>query len=280
MRMYEPFVSIACRGRLAQVRGAMSQPEDEESSLLEPHEHDTHEAGLCDDGLRKWLSEKSKGAFFRLLQLEKRTDYWAYLAKQTDEKLSDMEYAYDAGAAEVSLLHVPASLGREVGCRLVFPVGLRQKATDLSIAREWRPWDVVELCRLKETGNLFFIKFHHRAAAIHVTAYYYMQSGSNLPPWLLNMCKTIPMKWHGTMDKAPALATAYSRSASLHHGTVELSWLDIICQVKADQSIENPLQEVMYRICPEHAEKVSLWKYMKALTTRIKSYEPHLSYRL
>ena len=168
MRMYEPFVSIACRGRLAQVRGAMSQPEDEESSQLEPNEHDMREAGLCDDGLSKWLGEKSKGAFFPMLQLEKRTEYLTYLAKQIGEELSDMEYVYEAGAAEVSLLHVPASLGRDVGCRLVFPAGLRQKATDLSIAREWRPWDVVELCRLKETGKIFFIKFHHRAAAIHV----------------------------------------------------------------------------------------------------------------
>ena len=65
-----------------------------------------------------------------------------------------------------------------------------------------------------------------------------------------------------------------SRAASLQHGQVEVSWIDIIQQVNSGTNLagltgKSILERRIREICPEHAAKLTDFKHVQSLVSRV-----------
>ncbi len=205
--------------------------------------------------------------------------YRDWLLKQLDiEDSEEIALALAAGAAAgqatVNATNLPADLSRAVGHRAVMMGGLRQKMKDLILAQVWREWDVAEMCRITDNdnpdGKLIYVKFHHRAAALHAILALYRERGESLPSWLQRMAQGISVKYLGLVQKEDAFARGLAASASMQEGAVRLNWVEIVLQVLAHgDSFGTALQAKVFAVCPEYAKKMNHWQHMAALTTRV-----------
>ncbi len=150
---------------------------------------------------------------------------------------------------------------------------------DICFAREWRAWDVALLCHVPEldvadasAGALLrFVDFHHRACALHVLCYFHFATGQELPGWLARLACAVPIAWKGDMSKLDWVAQGLGQAASMQHGQVHLTWLDVVQQVIHDSSgvVATNLRERIFAISPEHAAKINDGKNMKSLIGRV-----------
>ena len=113
----------------------------------------------------------------RALQLESDTDYQQWLVNA----LGNPDQPVWADVDTATLVHLRAGCGRAAGYREVKPVGLLQKMEDITLAKAWRPWGVLEICEVPEldttdktAGKYYdkprYLDFHHRACALHFLA--------------------------------------------------------------------------------------------------------------
>ncbi len=193
----------------------------------------------------------------------------------------------DAEAAEYcNLTQLRASALRNVGYRAVSVAGMIQKMQDIASARAWRDWDI---CTLAEpvpeeavtaaaaaeaaqctNPKPMYVKFHHRGVALHMLCQSFRDRVLDLPPWLQKMARKIRVAWCGQLTQVERFARGLAATASMEHGTVKLSWLDIVLQVAGgSEALGQSLQSRVFAICPEHASKLNDWKNLKTLSTRV-----------
>ena len=223
--------------------------------------------------------------------------YWAWLATQLDCPL--MPAPNLEAASHVPLVHLHASCGREAGYRNVKPAGLREKMRDIMVAKEFREWEKAVLCRVPELDTeearsaanasgdapeaasqhmktlktMRYVDFHHRACAMHFMAYSLNDRAIDLPGWFVVLAKKIPVEHKGALSKLEWRSDGLGRAASQQHGQVGLSWMDILQTILEEpawaMSGGASLQDRVFQISPEYAAKLSDWKNMKTLATRV-----------
>ena len=231
--------------------------------------------------IEEWFTSNGHPAI-RALQLDDDIDYQQWL----DDAVGNPEPPVWAEAETVTLKHLRAGYGRNAGYRDVKPVGLLQKMRDMTTAKAWREWDMAPLCDVPELDihdkaaarycdKPRYVDFHHCGCAMHVLAYSFKARNLHMPGWLLRMAKSVKIIWRGALTKVEWLALGWSKAASMQHGQVKLSWIDIIQQVNMDASLASPsgsgltLQQRIFEISPEHAAKLNDWKNMRSLINRV-----------
>lgn len=118
-----------------------------------------------------------------------------------------------------------------------------------------------------------YLDFHHRACALHFLAYCFYDQGEALPVWFQLLLKSVPVQHEGSMSKLEWRSLGLGNAASLQHGQVLLSWMDILQLILEEPtwvtSGGSSLQERVFQISPEFAAKLSDWKNMKTLALRV-----------
>lgn len=120
------------------------------------------------------------------------------------------------------------------------------------------------------SGPPCYADFHHRACALHMLCASFFDRTLSLPAWLSSMASTVAYQWEGITTRERLVAKGVASTASLQHGIVKLSWLDIVMEViNGGEAFGDSLQASVLKSCPEHAASVADWQHMKALTTRV-----------
>ena len=118
-----------------------------------------------------------------------------------------------------------------------------------------------------------YLDFHHRACAMHFVAYSFYDRSQALPSWFCEMAKQVPVEHRGAMSKLEWRCCGLGTAASQQHGQVSVSWMDIIQMILEEpewaMSGGSSLQDRVWQISPEYANKLSDWKNMKTLVQRV-----------
>ena len=80
------------------------------------------------------------------------------------------------------------------------------------------------------------------------------------------------------VTRKDAITSAIAISASFTYGVVPLSWLDIILHVnehRGDENYADDLSGLVQAACPEYAKKITNWKHLKNIATRLASRTIH-----
>ena len=168
---------------------------------------------------------------------------------------------------DCSALDLPASFGRDVGFRAVSQQGLTSKIKDIMLAKAWRSWDVLRLATVED--EIVYVDFHIRGCSLLTILRTYQQRARPLPRWLQRMARKLPTEWHGKLDRTTWLSRCLSRAIALEHGSIAMSWLDVVHHCRKDASMVDSLHHRMRLDCPEHYEKVANWKRLQALSERV-----------
>ena len=232
----------------------------------------------------------------RMEQLDGNNEYIAWLKAQlgTDDNNTLQQTTGRVGTTDLTQLS--PNPGRAFGYRTVSLQGLQKKMRDIFIAGQWRPWDVAKLClvdsnkepapkRQKTTNGgevsavpavveqSIYADFHHRGCALHALCDYHRTGGMPLPHCLKTLATNIRYEWVGTFPSRDALVVQGLASvASLEHGVVKLSWLDIVLEIVGngpESGYGEALKSKVMSICPEHAMAMADWQHMQALTCRV-----------
>ena len=76
------------------------------------------------------------------------------------------------------------------------------------------------------------------------------------------------------VTRKDAITSAIAIGASFTYGVVPLSWLDIILHVnehRGDENYADDLSGLVQAACPEYAKKITNWKHLKNIATRLAS---------
>ena len=118
-----------------------------------------------------------------------------------------------------------------------------------------------------------FVDFHHRACAMHFLAYSFWDRGQELPTWFRQLAGKIPVENRGKLSQLEWRCSGLGQAADQQYGQVRLSWLDILQIIMKEPSWAtsggSSLQDRIFQISPEYASKLSDWKNMKTLVTRV-----------
>ena len=277
----------------------MSQPDSFPSSQ-ESEAEESHWAAKREGlwlEIVPWVQSLGKRPLIQLLQgLDSMgpagQQYWPWLSQELGvdgEPCSWMSSSEASG--DISLAKLSSDPSRDHGYRSVTFAGLLKKMRDLTVAGEWRPWDVVVLCVIKATaseepptkkarggaaasaaytnGDLVYYDFHHRACALHALCALHQRHNKALPEWLKAMAKTIPFKFEGKKTRAQLVAQGLGAGISMQEGIVKQSWLDLVLEVIENRTPADTIQETVEAFCPEHAASIANWEHLRALTTRV-----------
>ncbi len=202
--------------------------------------------------------------------LDEDSGYRGWLRSQAD--LGDEEVTKSCPPTPLNALWLSASMSRRIGHRQVSIHGLLAVVNSITIAREWRPWDIAIVAFEKSPVDtppehmlgdhmLRYVKFHHRGCALHTLCAFYYKGGvtstagsSNnqpdggdakaggsgcnsrapmpLPPWLQKMAHTIQAEYMGELPFAEIVARGIAVTSSMEHGVTKQSWLDSILSFK------------------------------------------------
>ena len=126
------------------------------------------------------------------------------------------------------------------------------------------------MCILEENSIIFFVKFHHRALALHLIFLFHYLSKRPVPAEFIEMGQKVKVKFRGTLSRVEAASIGYSLSFSLDAG-IKLNWIDYVKQSKRgdDSEFSNALRANMLKHCPEHVDKVADWKSLQGHCTRL-----------
>ena len=165
----------------------------------------------CWDQVSEWISDMGSTSFAALVNnLPQSKDYKEWLKEQ----VQDRDAASDVEKSEfLKLSHLPASCKIDCGCRAVSLKSLTTVARNLVIQGAWREYDTAQLCYLDGVGDenlppLFYVKFHHRAAAMLLLMFHFFVTEKPMPVFLSTMATSIKLKFHGALAHG---LTWYSR---------------------------------------------------------------------
>ena len=292
-----PQVPPCFRGQLA-----MSQPDSFPSSQ-ESEAEESHGAAKREGlwlEIVPWVQSLGKKPLLQLLQgLDSPSSsagqqYFVWLSQELgvvydSEPCSFLSSAEASG--DISLAKLSPDPSRDRGYRSVTAAGLLKKMRDLTVAGEWRSWDVVVLCVTTATASeepptkkarsgaaasaaytnddLVYYDFHHRACALHALCALHQHRSKSLPEWLKAMAKTMPFKFVGKKTRAQLVAQGLGAGISMQEGIVKQSWLDLVLEVIENRTPADTIQETVEAFCPEHAASIANWQHLRDLTTRV-----------
>ena len=118
--------------------------------------------------LEKW-SREFGGAWImkRLKTLADDSDYMIWLRNVLSVPEEEQVFQPKGGFTQ-SLLALPMSTKDDVGHREIGLDGLTRKCHILCLQGKWRDYDEADMCILEENSIIFYVKFHHRAVALHL----------------------------------------------------------------------------------------------------------------
>ena len=184
----------------------------------------------------------------------------------------------DVGECKRAIPVIPFDLGRAGALRCVTPSSLKQKARDLTVAQQWRSYDKATFSYLND-DSLFFEDGHIRYTAFHGVLYIFYRLGRPVPEYVRRMAADIDVVISRKgVTRKDAITSAIAISASLTYGVVPLSWLDIILHVnehRGDENYADDLSGLVQAACPEYAKKITNWKHLKNIATRLASRTIH-----
>jgi len=249
------------------------------------------------DIVQQWLNDIPPDVLYeRMEQLDKCNEYIAWLKAELGTDDNNTIQKTNGSTGTTDLTQLSPNPGRAFGYRTVSVHGLQKKMRDIFIAGEWRPWDIAKLClvdsnkepapkRQKTTNGgevsavpavveqSIYADFHHRGCALHALCDYHRTGGMPLPHCLKTLATNIRYEWVGTFPSRDALVVQGLASvASLEHGVVKLSWLDIVLEIVGngpESGYGEALKSKVMSICPEHAMAMADWQHMQALTCRV-----------
>ncbi len=285
----------------------MSQPDSQPESQLEDMPVDLAARQSLWDEIESWAKARGKRGLIELLEgLDNEYSQWlsTELGLAVDAPCT-FETSTEA-PADVPLTWLSADPSRHHGYRSVSAAGLQKKMRDITIAGEWRSWDIAVVCRivaapseepptkkLRKAGNgalataasavlgavgpdaaasaeLVYLDFHHRGCALHVLCALHRLQGQGLPEWLKAMAARIPFSWRGGMTRAQLVAEGVASGISMQEGIVKQSWLDLVLEIMENSTDASTIQSVVESICPEHAASITNWQHLKdLLNTRV-----------
>ena len=256
-----------------------------------------------------WAKDLGKRELMTLLlSLENTPEYAVWLAGQLGIKHAEKGRCSWAGSTEasgdISFVKLSPDPSRTHGYRVVTPAGLRKKMRDITVAGEWRPWDIVVLCHIAveaatepvakkprvttttaaasagasvaasagvsdEYRDLVYADFHHRACALHALCALHRHGGHDLPDWLKTMAGKVPFRYVGKKTRAQLVGEGFGQGASLQEGVVKQSWMDLVLEVIENRTAADTIQETVETVCPEHAAAIANWQHLRDLTTRV-----------
>ena len=147
---------------------------------------------------------------------------------------SSLRRIVDVERGHLSLDEIRSDPSRESGHRQVFGSGILQKLKDLWAAKAIRSHDVIMACTLPEQPGRWkpaYVKFHHRACALHAVAGFFYLRQRSLPTWLQNF-KQIPSEYYGALTTGEMMAQGLAKSACLEYGRVGVNWLGTVLAVQ------------------------------------------------
>ena len=176
-----------------------------------------------------------------------------------------------AGEHARTIAAIPCDLSREFALRCVTPIAMKVKAKDSMLAQEWRSYDKATFSYL-EDGKLFWEDGHIRMTAFHAILYVFHLSRRPVPVCLGTMAGNVSVVIVQTKTtRKEAITRSIASSAALTHGIVPLSWFDIVveCTSQAEESYADDLASMVQAACPEYAKKITNWKHIRNLCTRL-----------
>jgi len=216
-----------------------------------------------------WISGCGAGKIYHFLnERSNDADYRKWLMEQVQDNGDEFDLM---ATPSIKLSQLPASCSIDVGVRIVSLKSLKIMLRKLIMQGMWRAYDRVKLCSLEPDGKaLFFIKFHHRAAAMHLLMRYYYETNEKVPTFCGAMASRIDLDYLGSMGKEEAVARGLSLTTAMDEG-IKQSWLDIVLQARAsnDETFGSKLHSKVLAISPEHADKMAEWKSLGMLCTRV-----------
>ena len=78
------------------------------------------------------------------------------------------------GESHQSLLSLPMSVKNDVGHREVGLNGVAKISQTLCVQGKWREYDTADMCLLEENSAVYYVKFHHRALALHLICAFFI----------------------------------------------------------------------------------------------------------
>jgi hypothetical protein len=111
----------------------------------------------------------------------------------------------------VNAAKLSANPNRTAGHRAVLLPALLKKVSFMATARTWRPWDTAVVAKDSMTGTQLYVKFHHRAVALHALLYAYFSMEEGLPQWLGLMAANISLHDKGTLARVDDAASVALR---------------------------------------------------------------------
>jgi hypothetical protein len=119
-----------------------------------------------------------------------------------------------------------------------------------------------------------FIKFHHRAAALHALCLRCYTQNHPLMPWLRNLAQAIPSQYFGQLPSVDILAKSTGLTLRMQTGTVAICFHDLVAKVRAmgnsgRASNTVQLESKLREEASDVADNVHDWVRMKDMCTRI-----------
>ena len=144
----------------------------------------------------KWRDRLGSKRIMKFLtNLSAEPDYISWL-KHT---VGIPAHEFTGESVEQSLLSLPMSTRDDVGHREVSFTGVAQKSDVLCLQRQWREYDVADICSL-QGGQLFYVKFHHRALALHLILSYHYLSKRSVHAEFIEMAQRVRVKFRGNLS--------------------------------------------------------------------------------
>lgn len=85
-------------------------------------------------------------------------------------------------------------------------------------------------------------------AALHAMCAYFLNQEENLPGWLAKMAQ-VPAKHVGKLDRLQLVARGLSITASMEHGSIKISWLEVILTMRANKLDSTNLERDIRALC-------------------------------
>ena len=205
----------------------------------------------------------------KLKTLADDSDYMIWLRNVLSVPEEEQVFQPKGGFTQ-SLLALPMSTNDDVGHREIGLDGLTRKCHTLCLQGKWREYDEADMCILEENSIIFFVKFHHRALALHLIFLFHYLSKRPVPAEFIEMGQKMKVKFRGALSRVEAASIGYSLSFSLDAG-IKLNWIDYVKQSKRgdDNLFSASLRDYMLKHCPEHVDKVADWKSLQGHCTRL-----------
>lgn len=192
-------------------------------------------------------------------------EYLEYLAGEipTEKPLPDSSECAEV-LATTTLRDLPYDVTRATGTRCVAFDAMKDLMFRYALQTEWREYDIVHVCRLEDAKTIYYLKFHHRACALHAVFMLYYVEKRSPAAHLVQMASSISSRFAGSLPRMQACAQGLIKTVAMNQA-IKLSWLDVVMNIVEEAQLEKELFEKV----PEHANALISAGHVHTLSQRI-----------